>query len=223
MNITRRAVIRCLVAGLAGAVLPVHSRVAKAADLVEGRDYEPIVPPQPGESPGRVEVLEFFSYGCPHCKDFHPLVMAWAARLPRDVSFMRVPVTFGRATWTNLARLYYALEATGDLNRLDDAVFRAIHEERVNLFTPAAIVTWIKREGVDEKRFKAAFDSFGVGTLVSRSDRMVRDYRVRSVPLLTVAGRYMVTGQAARTLADLLPIADGLIEMSRRIGGAARR
>jgi thiol:disulfide interchange protein DsbA len=222
MNLTRRAFNRYLLAGLAGAALPVHSRVVKAAPLVEGRDYELIVPPQPGESPGKIEVLEFFSYGCPHCKDFHPLVMAWAARLPRDVIFKRVPVTFGRATWTNLARLYYGLEATGDLARLDDAVFRAIHEERINLFTPSAIMAWVKREGVDEKRFKAAFDSFGVSTLISRSDQMVRSYRVRSVPRLAVAGRYMVTGQAARSLADLLPIADALIEMSRRAGSPGR-
>ena len=222
MNLDRRTFNRYLLASLAGAVLPVHSRVVKAAPLVEGRDYELIVPPQPGESPGRIEVLEFFSYGCLHCKDFHPLVMAWAARLPRDVIFKRVPVTFGRATWTNLARLYYSLEATGDLARLDEAIFRAIHEERINLFTPSAIMAWIKREGVDEKRFKAAFDSFGVSTQISRSDQMVRSYRVRSVPQLTVAGRYQVTGQAARSLADLLPIADALIEMSRRIGNAGR-
>lgn len=222
MNLTRRAFHRYLLAGLAGIVLPVHSRVDRAASLVEGRDYELILPPQPGESPGRIEVLEFFSYGCPHCKDFHPLVMAWAARLPRDVSFRRVPVTFGRATWTNLARLYYGLEATGDLARLDDAVFRAIHEERLNLFTPTAIMAWVKREGVDEKRFKAAFDSFAVSTRISRNEQMVRNYRVRSVPSLTVAGRYQVTGQAARTLADLLPIADGLIEMSRRAGSPGR-
>lgn len=222
MNPTRRAFNRYLLAALALTTLPVHSRVAKAAPLVEGRDYELILPPQPGESPGRIEVLEFFSYGCPHCKDFHPLVKAWAARLPRDVSFKRVPVTFGRATWTNLARLYYGLEATGDLTRLDDAVFRAIHEERINLFTPSAIMAWVKREGVDEKRFKAAFDSFGVSAQVSRSDQMVRNYRVRSVPRLTVAGRYQVTGQAARTLAELLPIADGLIEMARRAGSPGR-
>jgi thiol:disulfide interchange protein DsbA len=80
----------------------------------------------------------------------------------------------------------------------------------------------VKREGVDEKRFKAAFDSFGVSAQIARSDQMVRNYRIRSVPRLTVAGRYQVTGQAARSLADLLPIADGLIAMSRRAVSPAR-
>ncbi|MGQ9686994.1 MAG: thiol:disulfide interchange protein DsbA/DsbL [Thiobacillaceae bacterium] len=222
MNLNRRTFNRYLLAGLAGAALPVHSRAVKSSPLVEGRDYERIVPPQTGASAGRIEVLEFFSYGCPHCKDFHPLVMAWAARLPRDVAFERIPVTFGRATWTNLARLYYSLKAIGELERLDDAVFRAIHEERLNLFTPAAIIAWIKRESVDEKRFRAAFDSFSVGAQVARSDQMVRNYRVHSVPQLTVAGRYMVTGREARSQSDLLPIADALIELSRRAGSPGR-
>lgn len=210
MSLNRRAFNRFLLAGLAGAALPLA-----AAPLVEGRDYVSIVPPQPGEAPGKIEVLEFFSYGCPHCKDFHPLVMAWAARLPGDTRFRRVPVTFGRAAWANLARLYYSLEATGDLARLDMAVFRAVHDERANLYSPAAILAWVQRQGVDKKRFSAAFDSFGSQTRLARDDRLVKNYKVGGVPLLTVGGRYAVTGQATRALADQLPIADRLIELTR--------
>jgi len=211
MKLSRRDFNRLLLAGLAGAVLP-----ATAAPLAQGRDYDLIQPPQPGESAGKIEVLEFFSYGCPHCKDFHPLVMAWAAKLPKDVSFRRVPVTFGRAAWTNLARLYHSLQATGDLARLDATVFRAIHEQRTNLYTPDAIQTWVKRQGVDAKRFAAAFDSFGINTELARDEQLTKNYKVQSVPLLTVAGRYAVTGQAAKGLAERLPIADGLIELVRK-------
>lgn len=156
-------------------------------------------------------MLEFFSYGCPHCKDFHPLVMAWAAKLPRDVSFRRVPVTFGRAAWANLAKLYHSLQATGDLARLDMAVFRAIHEQRVNLYTDAGISAWVQGQGVDAKSFTDAFNSFGVATQLARDKQLVKNYKVHGVPLLTVAGRYAVIGQAAKGLADLLPIADELI------------
>ena len=215
MNLTRRAFHRYLLAALAVTALPVHSRVARATPLIEGRDYELILPPQPGDSPGRIEVIEFFSYGCPHCKDFHPLVMAWASRLPKDVSFRRVPVSFGRAAWANLARLYRSLEAIGELARLDDAVFRAIHDTRTNLYTDKAILHWVRRQGVDEKRFSSAFQSFGVNTQLARDEQLTRSYKVQGVPLLTVAGRYAVTGQAAKGLADLLPIADGLIAMAR--------
>jgi thiol:disulfide interchange protein DsbA len=217
MNLTRRDFHRFLLAGLAGAALPVF---AAAPSLLEGRDYEPILPPQPGESPGRIEVLEFFSYGCPHCKDFHPLVMAWAARLPKDVGFRRVPVSFGRAAWANLARLYHSLEVTGDLVRLDLAAFRAIHEEHTNLYTPDAILAWVKRQGVNSRRFADAFESFGINTRLARDEQLVKNYKVQSVPLLAVGGRYAVTGQAAKGLADLLPIADGLIARVRGKGRA---
>lgn len=210
MTLNRRDFNRFLVAGLALAALPVT-----AAPLQEGRDYERIQPPQPGDASAKIEVLEFFSYGCPHCKDFNPLVMAWAAKLPRDVSFRRVPVSFGRAAWANLARLHHSLETLGELARLDDAVFRAIHDARTNLFTDKAILAWVRAQGVDEKRFNAAFTSFGVKTQLARDEQLTRSHKVHGVPLLTVAGRYAVTGQAAKGLADLLPIADGLIVMAR--------
>lgn len=212
MTFTRRDFHRLLLAGLAGSALPLS---AASPALVEGRDYTLIAPPQRGESPGHIEVLEFFSYGCPHCKDFHPLVMAWVARLPRDVSFQRVPVSFGRVAWANLARLYHSLRATGDLDRLDLAVFRAIHDQRVNLYTPDAILSWVQRQGVDRRRFADAFESFGIQTRLTQDEQLVRNYKVRSVPLLTMDGRYAITGGAARNLADLLPIADGLIERVR--------
>jgi len=209
MKLSRRAFNHFLLASLASAALPVS-----AAPLVQGHDYDLIQPPQPCES-GKIEVLEFFSYGCPHCNDFHPLVMTWAAKLPKDVSFKRVPVTFGRAAWANLARLYHGLQASGDLARLDGAVFRAIHEQRVNLYTDKSILDWIKKQGVDAKRFADAFDSFGVNIHVARDEQLMKNYKVQGVPLLTVAGRYAVTGQAANGLADLLSIADGLIELAR--------
>lgn len=213
MNLSRRDFNRFLLAGLAGAALP-----APAASLRQGRDYEPIQPQQQGESAGRIEVLEFFSYGCPHCKDFHPLVMAWAAKLPRDVSFKRVPVTFGRAAWTNLARLYHSLQATGDLARLDEVVFRAIHEQRADLYTDKGMRTWVQGKGVDAKRFAAAFDSFSVATQMARDEQSEKNYAVRSVPLLTVAGSYAVTGPATQGWTDRLSIAEGLIEMTRKTG-----
>ena len=210
MTITRRDFHRFLLAALGSATLP-----ALAGGLQQGRDYAPIEPPQPGDSPGKVEVLEFFSYGCPHCMEFHPLLMAWAAKLPAEVAFVRVPVSFGRAAWSHLARLYYALEITADLARLDEAVFRAIHRENISLFTGEAIREWALKQGVDEKRFTDAYDSFGLDARLKRNDQLVQRYKVRSVPLLTVAGRYAVTGEGATRHEDLLAIADGLILMAR--------
>jgi thiol:disulfide interchange protein DsbA len=211
MSLTRRRFTRTLLIALAAGVLP----ASRAAALVEGRDWKAITPAQPGEDQHRIEVIEFFSYGCPHCRHLHPLVTAWSKDLPEDVALTRVPVSFGRAAWANLVRLYYALELTGELTRLDEAVFEALHVQRTRLYTKDQIFAWVKGQGVDAEAFADAFDSFAVQMRLNRSDQLVRNYRVDAVPLLTVDGRYAVVGQATQGYADLLVIADGLIEQAR--------
>ena len=161
-------------------------------------------------------MLEFFSWGCPHCRDFNPLATRWAKKLPRDVVFKRVPVSFGRAAWSNLARLFYALEGIGELQRLDEAVFAAIQDRRINLYTEADALAWVRQQGVDARRFNDAFKSFSTETRVARAEQLSRAYKVDSVPLLTVAGRYKVVGQAARGEAGLLAVADELIGRVRK-------
>src|SRR5215472_10929008 len=140
--------VLCLVATL-GAGTPAQAQ----ALLQEGLDYRSLTPPRPTSSPGKIEVLEFFSYGCPHCARFSPLVSAWAAALPKDVVFKRVPVSYGRPQWTNLSRAYYSLQATGDLARLDAALFHAIHDEQQNLFDEQSLADWVGKQGGDAARF----------------------------------------------------------------------
>lgn len=181
----------------------------------EGIDWVAISPPQPGETPGKIEVLEFFSYGCIHCSNFNPLIARWELGLGDDVVLRRVPVTFGRAAWTNLAKLYYTLESLGELERLDQAVFDAIHEEKAALNSEREIADWAARNGIDAERFAATFDGFPMRNRIARADALARDYRVESVPLITVAGRYAVVGREARRLEDLLVIADDLIRRAR--------
>ncbi len=204
---SRRQFHRFLLATLAATALP-----AGAASP----EWLPITPPQFGDSPGKIEVLEFFSWGCSHCREFNPLVTRWEHALAKDVVFKRVPVSFGRAAWGNLARLFYALEGIGELARLDEAVFAAIHDQRANLYTEAAALAWVRQQGVDERRFSDAFKSFSTETRVARAEQLSRAYKVDSVPLLTVAGRYRVVGQAGRGHAGLLAVADALIERARK-------
>ena len=181
----------------------------------EGIDWIAISPPQPGETPGKIEVLEFFSYGCIHCSNFNPLIARWEHGLGDDVAFKRVPVTFGRAAWTNLARLYYTLQSLGELERLDQAAFDAIHVEKAALGSEREIADWAARNGIDAARFAATFDDTAMRDRIAHADRLARDYRVESVPLITVAGRYAVVGREARRLEDLLVIADDLIRRAR--------
>lgn len=185
------------------------------AELTVGRDYEPIVPAQATDNPAKIEVLEFFSYGCPHCSDFHPLVSKWSAALPSDVVFKRVPVTFGRPQWTSLARLYYALEASGDLARLDGAVFNALHQAGSKLYDDKTIIEWVSAQGVDAKKFTDAYNSFGVVSKVKRAEQMVQSYKIRGVPALTVDGKYLVIGKETKGLGDLTALTDQVINKAR--------
>ncbi|MGA7478411.1 MAG: thiol:disulfide interchange protein DsbA/DsbL [Azonexus sp.] len=177
-----------------------------------GKDYTLISPAQPTEDAGKIEVLEFLSYGCPHCADFNPLVTAWAAKLPGDVVFRKVPITFGRAAWANIAKLYYALKVTGDLDRLESDVFKAIHNDRINLFDEKSLLEWVAKKGVDQKKFAEAFNSFGVMSQVKRGDQMAQAYKIQGVPALAVDGKYLVGG---KDFNEQLAIADKLIAKAR--------
>ena len=201
MNLSRRDAVRALLGSALAASLPTFAQG-------QGREYVLIDPPQPTDNPGKIEVVEFFSYGCPHCSDFHPLLSAWIAKQPADVVVRKVPVTFGRAAWTNIARLFYALETTGDLARLDADVFKAIHAERQNLFDERGINEWGAKKGVDPKKFADAFASFGVQSRVKRGDQMAQGYRIQGVPALGVQGRYLV---GERQPAENLATVDRLI------------
>ena len=201
-----------------GLVLAALSWSASAGSLLEGADYRYIDPPQRPGTAEKIEVLEFFSYGCPHCNEFYPQVSAWAAKLPKDVVFKRVATGLARMPWTNLARMYYALESTGDLARLDAQVFHAIHEEKAPLFDEAAITDWVGKHGVNVAKFKTAFESFGVNTRINQAEDMVEAYKVEGVPSLTVDGKYLVLGD---NFPQMLANADGVIAMVRQQRAAA--
>lgn len=205
MKLARRTFLGAAI----GAALAIS---APAIAQTAGKDYTPISPAQPTDDPAKIEVLEFFSYGCPHCSDFHPVISAWAAKLPGDVVFKRVPVSFGRAAWANAARLYYTLEATGELARLDGEVFKAIHNDRINLFEEKAIFEWVAKKGVDQKKFSEAFNSFGVMSKVKRGDQLAQAYKIQGVPSVAVDGKYLVGG---KDFNEQLAIADKLIAKVR--------
>jgi thiol:disulfide interchange protein DsbA len=180
-----------------------------SAEIVQGRDYRSLAPARPALTEAKVEVLEFFSYACPHCAHFHPSVTKWASELPKDTAFVRVPVSFGRQQWGQLARAYYALQSMGELERFDAALFKAIHEERKPLFNEQNLSAWIAEQGGDAAKFREAFNSFSVTQSALRADQLSRDYQVSGVPQLTVEGKYTVLGD---TFADVLRIATELVE-----------
>lgn len=182
-----------------------------AQGQVRDKDYSVLSPAQPSGTPGKVEVVEFFSYGCPHCYAMHPLLTRWAAQLPANAVLVRVPVSLGRRPWGQLSRAYYALEATGDLERLDGELFQAIHRDSRPLFDEESITAWAAEHGVDRAQFAAAFNSSAVSDKAMRAEQMSRDYRVAGIPHLSVAGKYRALGD---THEEQLANARRLIDMA---------
>lgn len=185
----------------------------------EGKDFRTLNPPRPTDTPGRIEVVEFFSYACPHCWHFFPLVDAWVAKLPKDVVFRRVPVGFQRTEWVNLQRAFYALQATGDFPRLDSALFHAIHEEQQPLFYEGAIANWVGKNGGSADKFSAAYASFAINNDTVQADKMAEDYGIDSVPSIAVDGHYVAMSDPSKGemgyLQQLLENADKLIAKVR--------
>jgi thiol:disulfide interchange protein DsbA len=184
------------------------------AALQEGRDYTLVSPPQPSDAKGKVEVIEFFSYACPHCAHFEPVLEKWLKTLPRDVAFRRVPVIF-RPQWEAPARLYYALDALGYADRMQESVFQAIHGQGINLFTDAAVTDWVAGKGVDRKKFADTYNSFSVQSKVLRAKQMMAAYEIPGVPMMVVAGKYRTPDNFPGSHEDLLKLVDGLIAKAR--------
>lgn len=186
-----------------------------AAEPQADRDFKLINPPLTSPK-DKIEVIEFFSYGCNHCSDFHPMISQWAAKLPKDVSFRRVPVSFNRPEWARLSRIYFALEATGDLAKLDAAVFVAIHEQRVRFKTDEDVVAWAASKGADAKKFSDAMGAFSMQAKVQRADQDASAARISGVPSLAVDGRYLINNEAAGSFAELLALTDSVIAKVRQ-------
>ena len=198
---------------------------APRAALEEGKNFDALVPPQPTSQHNKIEVVEFFSYGCPHCAHLSPLLNAWVAKLPRDVLVRRVPVGFNRDAWINLQRAYYALDSTGDLARLDGPLFHAIHEERKPLFDESSIADWVGRNGGNADKFTAAYISLAINKRTVQADQMAEAFRIAGVPVLAIDGRYVTHANGSdeeQALKELLANADELIARVRRERSAAR-
>jgi thiol:disulfide interchange protein DsbA len=179
---------------------------------VAGHDYVVLDVPQRQETKDKIEVIEFFSWGCPHCYKLFPLLARWMATLPKDISFRRVPVGLGHPEWDNLTKAYYALQSTGDVTRLDSQIFEAIHEQHLALFDEQSITAWVEKHGVNVAQFTAAYRSFGVNTSVGQAEQTAVNFRVGAVPAMAVAGRYTVTGGDP---VKILAVSDELIAKAR--------
>ncbi|MPS25252.1 thiol:disulfide interchange protein DsbA/DsbL [Pigmentiphaga sp.] len=188
---------------------------AQAQQPREGTEYIRLQQPQATDSPGKVEVTEFFWYSCPHCNALEPSLEAWIKKLPPDVVVRRVPVRFN-AGMEPQQRLYYTLEALGKVDQLHRMVFTAIHEQRQPLNTANRIFDWAEKQGLDRAQFTAAYNSFGVQSKVQRATKLAEAYKIDGVPTLAINGRYLTSPSMTGSNLGALQVADFLIGREKK-------
>ena len=198
-------------AALGGALPPA---AAASGVAIAGQTYAPLNVPAPAAG-GKIEVLEFFSYGCPHCHDFAEPFERWSKK-QKDLTVRRVPVTFGRPQWVVLGRLFYTIQLM-KLPALDAAAFAAIHQQGRMLYEDQAVLQWAASQpGVDANKFKEVYFSQEVTNAMKKADAMAASYQIDAVPTIVVGGRYKMLQQRGTSFTDLLANTDAVIRLARQ-------
>ncbi len=207
MKFMRMAALALLALGL--------SFHAQAAKYEEGVHYERITPPAPTTSGDKVEVLEVFWYGCPHCFRFEPFVERWLKRKPKNASFVRVPGIF-RPSWEPHARAYFVAETLDVLDKVHKPLFDAIHVQRRNLNNEAQLADFFAEHGVDKKVFKDTYRSFAVEMRLNRTRDLVGRFDIDGVPAVIVNGKYRVSNRMTGGNANTLKVINYLVELESK-------
>ena len=193
-----------------------NSVLAQQAAPKEGKEYLRLSKPAPTEAPdGKVEVVEFFWYSCPHCNAFEPTFAAWKNKAPANVVVRRVPVAFN-ASFLPQQKLFFALQTMPNFDAMHVKVFHAIHVERNKLANDEAIFEWVGKQGVDVAKFKEAYNSFNVSSQVRKAAALQQAYDVEGVPSMGVAGRYYTDGPRAGSMANVLSVVEHLVAQSAK-------
>ena len=204
-----------LASGVGIAAFAASGAASAQGNPVEGTHYVKLSQALP-VTPGKIEVIEFFWYGCPHCNAFEPALDAWQKKLPADVAFRRVPVAFRDEPFTAHQKIFYALEAMGLIPTMHRKVFYAIHSDRQRMDKPAEIAAWMAKNGVDSAKFLENYNSFSTATKVKQASKLAADYKIDGVPAIGVGGKYFTSGTLAGTAEGSLAVADYLIQRERK-------
>lgn len=192
--------------------LPAAAQAAPRADI----DYR-VIKPQPVAVAGRIEVIDFFWYGCPHCNNLQPALERWIGNKPADVLVRRIPAIL-RDSWAPHARIYYTLEALGESERLHQRVYHGYHAEKLRMSLPEVMSAWAEHNGIERERWERAYNSPEVQRRVEEAARLTREYQVTGTPSLVVNGRYLTSGNMAESLDRMMAIVDGLVHKARSEG-----
>lgn len=197
--------------GAVSAAVMAFSGTTMAANFVAGTDYRVVANPVKVEVPGKIEVREFFWYGCPHCFVLEPHMQTWLKKLPKDVRFVRTPAAMN-PVWEQGARGYYVSEALGVRKRSHLPLFHAIHVNKQQIFDQVSQAKFFTRYGVPEAKFNSLFNSFAITAKVAQSNRLAQQYQLTGVPAVVVNGKYVVQGEDAK----VTQVVNYLIEKERK-------
>jgi len=193
------------------------SAVVEAAPFIEGINYKVLSNPQPTANPDKIEVVEVFWYGCPHCHKFQPYIEKWLKTKPDNVDYIRMPAIL-REDWSLHARAYYTAEILGILDRIHTPLFDAIHVEKRRLFSEGALMDFFKEHGVSNDEFRNTFHSFAVDSKVRRARLMTRRYRINGTPSVVINGKYVTGPVMAKGFENLIKVIDYLVDKETHAG-----
>ena len=211
----RREFSAVLASGALGAAALMNPAQAQGGAPVEGKDYLRLSTPLPAAPGGKIEVVEFFWYGCPHCNAFEPMLDAWTKKLPADVSFRRVPVAFREEPYVAHQRIFYALEEMKLTETMHRRVFAAIHVDHMRLDKPADIAAFMTKNGVDGAKFLEYYNGFSVQTKARQAAQLAQAYKLDGVPAIGIQGRYFTSASMAGSHERALAVTDYLIQQVR--------
>ena len=199
-----------------GLLVPAFALIAlgAAGQIQPGREFQRLEPPRPTAGGGRIEVIEFFYYGCPVCYETQPFLSRWLSAAPDSVTFRRVPALSSDA-WEPLAKLYYALEALGQIERLHWPVYDSFHFEDVKLNDEKLMLDWAARNGVQRDKFAQTYGSPEVAAKVARARELLKAYGVRAVPTFIVDGKFLTSARLAGGTEQVVQVLDQLVRLAR--------
>jgi len=210
----RRGVFRSSLALLALACFAVAAPAQDTPRARQNLEYR-LIAPQPVETGERIEVIDFFWYGCPFCNELQPALEEWIKRKPADVALRRIPVIL-RDTWALHARIYYTLELLNEVERLHQKVYFSYHVEELHMSKPDVMEQWAVKNSIDRRKWLDAYYSPEVDARVARAKRLTEAYNVKGTPSLVVDGRYLTSGDMPPTLRGIIPVLEDLIRIARQ-------
>jgi thiol:disulfide interchange protein DsbA len=212
--IVKEFCMRNLILSAAFASLSLLGLGAQAENIEAGRQYVELSSPVPVSQPGKIEVVELFWYGCPHCYQFEPTLNPWVEQLPQDVNFVRIPALFG-GLWDAHGQLFITLESMGVEKRVHQAIFEKLHGNPKQLTSAEEMADFLETQGVDKTKFISTFNSFAVAGLMAKAKQLAKSYQITGVPVLIVNGKYRFDVSSSGGPKEALGVADFLIQKER--------